>query len=196
LFFYGDAVVQLLIKPQKGKLYVTGNKEENKSEIEVAGEDLFNFAINRDDIKTLIAHLPAESSCKPEAVEYELQILKIISTGWSISFFLENSPHRDQLAELFWKLTYEFAETLSQTTQLMTGRNIDYFQVLKDRLDRYVQALADKTAGTTEPAAIIGPEFARACGSIEDIFAVMTGSRMFITTVAGVKDYLKTLHLH
>ena len=76
----------------------------------------------------------------------------------------------------------------------MTGRDLDYFQVLKDRLDMYVQALTDKTEGATEPAAIIGPEFARACGDIEDIFAVMTGSRMFIMTVTSVKEYLKTLH--
>jgi len=175
---------------------VTKNTEEKKSEIEIAGEDLFHFAINRDDIKTLIAHLPAESSCKPETVEYELQVLKIISTGWAISFVMDNSPLRDRLAGLFWELTYEFAQTLSQTTQLMTGRDIDYFQVLKDRLDMYVQALTDKNDGATEPAAIIGPEFARACGSIEDIFAVMTGSRMFLMTVASVQEYLQTLHLN
>ena len=175
---------------------MTENTEENKSEIEVAGEDLFHFAINRDDIKTLTAHLPAESSCKPEAVEYELQILKIISTGWSISFFMDSSPHRDRLAELFWELTYEFAKTLSQTTQLMTGRDIDYFQVLKDRLDMYIQALTDKSRGAAEPAAVIGPEFARACGCDEDIFAIMTGSRMFLMTVASVKEHLKILRLH
>ena len=173
---------------------MTENKEDNKSGIEVAGENLFHFAIDRDDIKTLVTNLPAESACKPEAVEYELQILKIISTGWSISFFMDSSPNRDRLAGLFWELTYEFAKTLSQTTQLMTGRDLDYFQVLKDRLDMYVQALTDKTEGATEPAAIIGPEFARACGDIEDIFAVMTGSRMFIMTVTSVKEYLKTLH--
>jgi hypothetical protein len=174
---------------------VSENTEDNKSTIELAGEDLFNFAINREDIKTLIAHLPEESACKPETVEYELQILKIISTGWAISFSLEESPHRDNLSELFWKSTYEFAGTLSETTQLMTGRDIDYFQVLKERLDMYVKSLGDKPTGTTDPAAVIGPEFARACGSIEDIFAVMTGSRMFIMTVASVKEYLAAMHL-
>ena len=108
------------------------NTDGSRSAIEVAGEDLFNFAINRDDIKTLLVLMPEEAVCKSEAVEYELQILKIISTGWAITFYLENTSHRDELADIFWKATYEFSGTLSETTQLMTGRDIDYFQVLKD----------------------------------------------------------------
>jgi hypothetical protein len=76
----------------------------------------------------------------------------------------------------------------------MTGHDIDYFQILKDRLDMYVAALTEKT-DAAEPAAVIGPEFARACGSIDDIFTVMTGSRMFIATVDSVKEYLETIKL-
>jgi hypothetical protein len=45
----------------------------------------------------------------------------------------------------------------------------------------------------SEPAAVIGPEFARFCGDADDVFTVMTGSRMFIITVAQVKDYLDSL---
>jgi len=132
------------------------NTKENKSVIELAGLDLFNFAVNREDIKTFMAHLPKETECKPETIEYELQLLKIISTGWSISFFLKNNTHQDQLAEIFWKLIHEFSGTLSETTQLMAGQNINYFQILKDRLDMYVAALAEKPEAT-EPAAVIGP---------------------------------------
>ena len=173
---------------------MTKNTEENKSVIELAGEDLFNFAVDREDIKTLIAHLPKETECKPAAVEYELQLLKIISTGWSISFFLENSPLRDQLAEIFWKAIHDFSETLSETTQLMTGQNINYFQILKDRLDMYVEALTEKPEAT-EPVAVIGPVFAKVCGKADDVFAIMTGSRMFILTLASVKEYLEHLKL-
>ena len=170
------------------------NTKENKSVVEIAGEDLFNFAVNRQDIKTFLEHLPKETDCKPEAVEYELQLLKIISTGWSISFFLENNPHRDQLAEIFWKLIHEFSGTLSETTQLMTGQDINYFNILKERLDMYVQALAEKPEAT-EPAAVLGPAFARVCGNADDVFAIMTGSRMFIITAASVKEYLETNEL-
>ena len=168
--------------------------EENKSVVEIAGEDLFNFAVDREDIKALITHLPKETECKPEAVEYELQLLKIISTGWSISFFLEETNHRDELAESFWKSIHDFSETLSETTQLMTGQDINYFNILKERLDMYVEALTEKPEAT-EPAAVVGPEFAKVCGNADDIFAIMTGSRMFIITVASVKEYLEKIML-
>ena len=170
------------------------NKDTNKSTVEIAGEDLFNFATDREDIKTLIAHLPKETECSPAAVEYELQLLKIIITGWSISFFLEEYSQRDQLAEIFWKLIHEFSETLSETTQLMTGQNINYFQVLKDRLDMYVGALTEKHE-STEPVAVIGPEIAKVCGNGGGIFAILTGSRMFILTVSSVKEYLEAAEL-
>lgn len=170
------------------------NKEENKSVVEITGLDLFNFAVDREDIKTLIAHLNKETECKPEAVEYELQLLKIIITGWSISFFLEENPHRDELAESFWKSIHEFSETLSETTQLMTGQDINYFQILKERLNMYVEALTEKPE-TTEPVAVIGPVFAKVCGKADDVFAIMTGSRMFILTLASVKEYLEHLKL-
>jgi hypothetical protein len=170
------------------------NTEENKSFVEIAGEDLFNFAVNREDIKALITHLHKETTCKPEAVEYELQLLKIISTGWSISFFLEETNHRDQLSESFWKSIHEFSETLSETTQLMTGQDINYFNILKERLDMYVEALTGKPEAT-EPVAVIGPVFAKVCGNADDIFAIMTGSKMFLITVASVKEYLEEIEL-
>ena len=76
----------------------------------------------------------------------------------------------------------------------MTGQDINYFQILKERLDLYVAALTEKQE-TTEPAAVVGPEFARHCGNGEDIFAIMTGSRMFILTVASVKEYIQAMEL-
>jgi hypothetical protein len=159
-----------------------------------AGEDLFNFAVDREDVKIIAAHLSGEAKCKPAAVEYELQLLKIISTGWSISFFMGNHHHRKQLEAEFWELIHEFSANLSETTGLMTGHDIDYFQIIKSRLDMYVEALAHKP-GTNEPAAIIGPEFARVCGDEDDVFTVMAGSRMFILTVARVKEFIESLEL-
>jgi|GEM_PF-6930309 len=52
-----------------------------------------------------------------------------------------------------------------------------------------VAALADKPE-LVEPAAVIGPEFARHLGNGGEIFTVTTGSRMFIMTVANVREYL------
>ena len=167
---------------------------KTKTEVELTGENLFNFAVARDDVKVLVENLPQETRCTPAAVEYELQLLKIISTGWSISFFLGNDPHRDKLAEIFWKLVHGFSTTLSETTGIMTGHDLNYFQILNDRLDMYIAALTDRPE-MHEPAAVIGPEFARVCGDGGDIFTVMAGSRMFILTIARVKDYLESVEL-
>jgi len=165
-----------------------------KTEIEKAGEDLFNFAVDREDTKTLMAHLSEEADIHRNTVEYELQILKIISVGWSITYYLENSPFKNQITEHYWTAVHEFSKSLSTTTELMIGQNIDYFQVLKDRLDSYVEAMVSKP-DAPEPAVVIGPEFARTCGNVDDVYTVMTGSRMFVATIGSVKKYLERIRL-
>ena len=168
--------------------------EEKKTGGEKAGEDLFNFAINREDIKTLMTHLSEEADIKRGKVEYELQILKIISIGWSISYYLENGAQKNQVLESYWQAVHEFSQSISTTTGLMIGNDIDYFQILKERLDMYVATITQKP-NAPEPAVVIGPEFARTCGNMDDVFTVMTGSRMFITTIGSVKEYLDTIKL-
>jgi len=170
------------------------NSKEKKSEIERAGEDLFDFVVDREDIKWLMSHLPEAADIQRETVEYELQILKIISVGWSISYYLEASPHKNQLLELYWKAVYDFSQTISTATGQIIGHDIDYFQILKDRLDMYVDVLA-QNSGAPEPAVVIGPEFARTCGNVEDIFTFMTGSKMFITAINRTKEYLEAIEL-
>jgi hypothetical protein len=167
---------------------------EIKSGIEKAGEDLLSFAIDREDVKWLMAQLPEETEIKRGTVEYELQILKIISVGWSISYYLENSSHKNQLLELYWNAVYELSQSISSTAGLMIDNDIDYFQILKDRLDMYVDAIAKKP-DAAEPAAVIGPEFARNYGDVDDIFTIMTGTKMFIATIGGVKEYLESIML-
>ena len=167
---------------------------EIESGIEKAGEDLLSFAIDREDVKWLITQLPEEAEIKQGTVEYELQILKIISVGWSISYYLENSSHKNQLLELYWNAVYELSQSISTTAGLMIDNDIDYFQILKDRLNMYVDAMAKKP-DATEPAAVIGPEFARNCGDVDDIFTIMTGTKMFIATIGGVKEYLESIML-
>jgi len=170
------------------------HSEDKKTGVEKAGEDLFNFAINREDVKTLMAQLPEEADIKRGKVEYELQILKIISIGWSISYYLENCSQKNQLLEQYWKAVYEFSQSISTTTGMMIGNDIDYFQILKERLDMYLAALTQKP-DAPEPAVVIGPEFARTCGNMDDAFTVMTGSRMFIATIGSVKEYFGTIKL-
>lgn len=168
--------------------------EPTKSPVEQAGQDLFNFAIEREDTKWLTARLPAEADVKPATVEYELQILKIISVGWSISYFLAEWSEKQQLNEIFWDAVREFAGSLSSTTEMMTGQDIDYFQTLKERLDGYLDAL-QRHPEAKEPSQVIGAEFAHACGNPDDLFAVFTGGRMFSTTTMRVREYLDAANL-
>ena len=170
------------------------NSEEKNSEIEKIRDALFSFAIDREDIKWLMERLPKEANIKRSSVEYELQILKIISVGWSISYYLENNLHKNRLLELFWMAIYEFSQHLSTTTEFMIGQHIDYFQILQERLDMYVDAMA-RNPEAPEPSTVIGPEFARTCGNANDIFTFMTGSKMFLSTTGQVKEYLETIKL-
>ena len=168
------------------------NSHNKKTDIEKAGEDLFDFAIDRESLKAILETLPEDVPLNKAKVEYELQILKIITVGWGISFCLEDVTLKQQLSEAFWKAVQEFSQSLSETTSLTTGQDIDYFLILKERLDMYVDAL-NKQPHTTEPAVVIGPEFAKTCGNKDEVFTVMAGSRMFISTMGGVKEYLRSV---
>jgi len=170
------------------------NSKETKSEIEKAGADLLDFALDREDVNWLMDRLPQEADIKRVTVEYELQILKIIGVGWSLSYYLGNSPQKIALVELYWNSVNEFSRGLSTTTEYMIGQQIDYFQILKDRLDMYVAALA-KNPEAAEPALVVGPEFARICGNVDDLFTFMAGSKMFISTINKVKAYLESIKL-
>lgn len=168
--------------------------EKKESELEKTGQDLLDFAVDREDVKWLMDQLPAEADIKRVTVEYELQILKIIGVGWSLSYYLENSPQKTALLEKYWTSINEFSQGISTATEYMIGQNIDYFQIIKDRLDMYVAALADNP-DAPEPARVIGPEFARICGNVADIFTFMTGSKMFISTINNVRSYLEAIKL-
>jgi len=171
-----------------------GSTPKKKSAIEQAAENLFNFAVDRTDIKELMAGLHQDAKIKRTTVEYELPILKIITTGWSISYFIGHPPYKNELAEIYWNAIRDFSRDLSETAELMAGKNIDYFQVIKDRFNMYVDAM-NKNPEAPEPAAIIGPEFAGTCGNKDDVFTVMTGSRLFIATAGSVKSYLEEVKL-
>ncbi len=170
------------------------NSEQEKSGIEKTAEDLFKFAFDREDVKELMSLLSQEADIKRETVEYELQILKFISVGWSITYYLENYPYKEQMAELYWKAVYEYSQSISETTALMIGHEIDYFQIIRERLDTYVDTMQEKH-DAPEPAVVIGPEFARSCGNVDDVFTVMTGARMFVATIGSVKEYFEKTKL-
>lgn len=165
-----------------------------KSNIELAGEDLFNFAIDRKDVKALMSRLPEFPDAERATIDHELQILKIISVGWSLSFYLEDSPQKSQITAFFWQAMHEFSRGLSQTTELLVHADIDFFGSLKERFDIYLEKM-QQNPEAPEPAVVIGPEFARLCNQDDDVHIVMAGSRIFISTVGMVKAYLEKIKL-
>lgn len=68
------------------------NSETEESGIEKAGQDLFDFAVDREDVRTLLEYLPEKADISRSKVEYELRLLRIISVGWSISYYLQSHP--------------------------------------------------------------------------------------------------------
>jgi hypothetical protein len=169
--------------------------KEKETIIQQAVEDLFNYAVERDDLKWLMAQLPRESDVKPTTVEYELQILKIVGVGWGISYYLQGTPNRKAtIMERYWQSINEFSKQLSETTGLMIGQDIDYFDILKERLNLYVKAMAEEPEAT-DPSVLIGPVFANQCGKEDDIFASMTGTKLFANTIARVRQYLEAVKI-
>ena len=171
------------------------DNEKKKTVVEQAAEDLFNYAIERDDVKGLLANLSPAARVKPTTVEYELQLLKIITVGWSISYFLDGTPRRKAtLSQIFWEAINAFSKGLSETTGLMIGQDIDYFDTLKARLDTYLAIMAEQPEAA-DPTEVIGPAFARQCGDGEDIFTSMAGAKMFNSASQSVRQYLEAVKL-
>ena len=160
----------------------------------MVAEDLFNFAIDRKDVKDIVTRFPEASDTRRANLEHELQILKIISIGWSLSFYLVDSPLKRELTAHFWQSVHAFSKSLSETTNLLIHQDIDFFQTVRDRFDQYLGEMKKKV-DAPEPAVVIGPEFARICEDAEDVHVVMAGSRMFISTVGEVKAYLEEARL-
>lgn len=161
----------------------------NNKRLAIIAQDLCEYALEREDIKWIADTVPESAGHSQSKLEYELQLLKIITVGWSISFCLGNDPAKEETAGIFWKNVNEVSGGLSQATSLFIGKDIDYFSEIRTRLDRYV--LAVSSAKGDNPAIAIGPEFASHFGNPEDLCASLAGSKMFMAAFAGVRQYLQ-----
>jgi hypothetical protein len=165
------------------------DSEKNVNPVALAGEQLFQFAIDRGDMQAILDALPPEVPEKRVSLEYEIQLLRIISVGWAIAFFLTDSGLKTSLGQCFWDTIRSFSTTLSTSASLTMGSDIDYFAILKKRLDLYVSAL-DAAGQIPEPAMAIGAAFAGVCGDPDDACAILAGSKMFSLTINAVREYL------
>ncbi len=163
--------------------------EKTDDPVAQAAEQLYRFAIDRGDMNIILDALPLEVPAKRVTLEYEIQLLRIISVGWAIAFFLADNVLKTALGQYFWDHIRAFSSTLSASATLTTGSDIDYFSILKKRLDLYVGAL-DAAGQIPEPTLAIGPAFAGACGDADDACAILAGSKMFSLTINAVREYL------
>lgn len=164
-------------------------KVNENTNLEKVCENLVNFSVDRDDLNRLMAMLPEDEAVKRVTVEYEIPLLKIVSVGWTIAYYMENRPEKKALLESFWKAIDEFSKSLSDVTNLTTGADINYFHMIKERVDTYVQAL-NMQPDVKDPATVIGPTFAGICNTPDNIHVIMTGNRVFKAAIIGVKEYL------
>ncbi|MDL1969058.1 MAG: hypothetical protein LWW97_11115 [Deltaproteobacteria bacterium] len=165
-----------------------------KVSIEKASEDLFDFAIDRSDIKLILQNLPEDIRINRVSVEYEIQLLKILAVGWSISFFLDESSLKKELSGLFWNAVQSFSQNISILSSSSTGKEVDYFNTLKERLDNYLTAL-NFIPDNSDPLASIGPKFAELCGSKDNAHIMLSGSKTFNLSVGAVKNYLESIQI-
>lgn len=169
---------------------------KDKISIDHLAQNLASFALDRTDLKELLSALPKESGQDLNTLEYELGILKILSAGWGIAFYMAVSDkNKSPLNQCYWETIREISQNISTLTQTTTGTRIDYFTILKERLDTYVKAMQTNKDQATEPTAVMGPAFAKACNQTDDPMAILLGTKMFTLTLGAVKEYLASVDI-
>lgn len=173
-----------------------GQEKQEVLTVQKLARDLATFAIDRKDLKEFLAALPKDGNLNLTTIEYELQILKILSVGWAISFFMPaTDQNKGPLAQLFWEYIREISNNISNLTETTTGQRIDYFEILKQRLDTYLKIMQENAKEALNPANVIGPVFASVCNSENNAIAVLTGTKMFTLTLGAVKEYLNAVKI-
>ncbi len=158
-------------------------------------ENLAAYAIDRNELKLILQGLPDTEALNKTTIEYELQLLKIITVGWAISFYMPDSEEKQSVAQLYWEYIREISKNISSLTETTTGTPIDYFMILKDHLDMYVDVMQRNSTQTSDPSAIMGPAFAKSCQVPDDPVAILAGTKMFTLCLGGVKAYLDAVEL-
>jgi hypothetical protein len=160
--------------------------------LEESLETLVHFAVERNDIKQLINGLPEKDDINSVTMEYELQLLQILTVGWGISYFLENVPEKKVVLEMFWNRINALSKTISKTLTPSLGSEFDYFFILKQRLDLYVKAI-ERDSETTDPGIKIGPLFAGLCGDESHDYLILSGKAAFHLSLGDVKRYFESV---
>ncbi len=172
--------------------------QENKEALtpQKLAQDLATFAIDRTDLKEMLSVIPNDTGINLTTLEYELQILKILSVGWAISFYMPaTDKNKGVVTEMFWEYIREISNNISTLTETTTGKPLDYFEILKNRLNAYVKIMQGSPGDTKNPANVMGPAFAGMCNTPDNAITILTGTKMFTLTLGSVKEYLNAIEL-
>ena len=157
--------------------------------IDTAADHLATYAFDKGGLTAILSRIPATEGVGRVGLEYEAQLLKIITVGWGISYFMDGRGEKQALVEATWNGIQTFSQNLDSVTHLMTGTQIDYFQIVRQRLDTYLTALRLEP-GATDPVAVFGPAYARCCGQAANVHVIMAGNHVFAGTLEAVREYL------
>ena len=103
-------------------------KKKETLSIRQLAQNLTTFAIERTDVKSFLAKIPENCHPNLNTIEYELQILKILSVLWAISFFMPASDkNKEPLTQIFWESIREISINISTLAATTTGKHINYF---------------------------------------------------------------------
>jgi len=172
-----------------------GRAKKEPISIEELARNLATYAIDREEIKELIRSIPGKNDLNLATVEYELQIMRILSIGWAISFYMPEKSGKKSLSLLFWEHIREISTSISNLMENTTGRSIDYFMILKERLDIYLSAMQKNPDNASQPTVIMGPAFASACCVPGNPMAILIGTKMFTLCLGSVKAYMDSVKI-
>lgn len=155
-------------------------------------EVFIQFALERKDIQQLVKGLLQTDDVSPVTMEYELQLLRILTVGWGISYFLGDAPEKNRVLQSFWNRINELSKDISEALLPSLGNDFDYFSIVKQRLDQYVKIM-DENADVSDPGVSIGPLFAEFCGDATQNYLILSGKAVFHLSLGDVKKYLSAV---
>ncbi len=159
-----------------------------------AGQILLDYSVNRNELSEILQGFPEDIEINRVAVEYELQLMKIIFVGWALSYYGHQHPRKEALLENFWNGVREFAVGLSTASTASTGQELDYFSIITERLNDYLDVL-QKASENTPSASVVAFHFSKKCGHEGDPYTIIAGKKMFNFAVGGVKNYIESVKI-
>jgi hypothetical protein len=164
--------------------------------IDRAIEVLTGVATNREVIRRELARLPDDDPrINKSKVEYEIQLLRIVFTGWAMAYFMADQPLKNDLAEAFWISMHGFAGRISAMASAgADGKAVDYFAAIRERAQCYTDAM-NTCLDEADPAIVVGAAFLRLCGDNGGKPVADAGKQVFVNTLNTVKLYLDSVTL-